>query len=567
MMKILTELGNHLEIIIIGCIELIVAVLLLGAVLKRRLRSVRVMMKTGGAERIFLKEYTKKADECCIVMQNSNRMPVYAGGNLKELLDVDLQSIQDDILSVGDKLMQLSLSKKIWKQYLEWDGSTPFIKEFQMKSGRFLEVSVSRSQNGAYDLITFRDITAFCERIDEFEKKFHEAEETSRSKTTFLSRMSHEIRTPMNGIIGMLTLADGKLDMQNPAREYLSKAGELSEHLLALINDILDMSRIEAGKVELEQKPFSLQAFGQKLYDMFAKNLESRGIRYEIRFEDMTVDHVIGDELRLSQVVVNFLSNAVKFTQQGEIIVTFKQMMLKDGAADLMIRVHDTGKGMDPEFINHIFRPFEQEGIDIAKKYGGTGLGMAITDSLVKIMGGEIIVESMPNVGSDFSVFLRFPVASKENEDSDVNADSVQTEASVDNDVFQNRRILMAEDNDLNAAIAKEILESMGAVVDIAEDGQKAVDCFASHETDYYDFILMDIQMPVMDGRQATRVIRQLDRPDASSILIFGLSADAFVEDERLSLESGMNGHFAKPVDYNLLKQNVGRFLREKEKR
>lgn len=567
MMKILTELGNHLEIIIIGCIELIVAVVLLGAVIKKKLRSVHFIMQTDGAERIFLKEFAKKTDECCIVMQNSNRMPVYANGNLEGLLDVDLESIRDDILSVGDKLMQLSEAKKIWQQYLEWDGSTSFIREFQMKSGRWLEVSVNRGRNGVYDLIAFRDITAFCDRIDEFEKKFHEAEEASQSKTTFLSRMSHEIRTPMNGIIGMLTLADGKLDMQNPAREYLSKAGELSEHLLALINDILDMSRIEAGKVELEQKPFSLQAFGQKLYDMFAKNLESRDIRYEIRFEDMTVDHVIGDELRLSQVVVNFLSNAVKFTKQGEIIVTFKQMMLKDGVADLMIRVHDTGKGMDPEFINHIFRPFEQEGIDIAKKYGGTGLGMAITDSLVKIMGGEIIVESMPEVGSDFSVFLRFPVASEESGAADVNADSVQKEAAVDNDVFRNRRILMAEDNDLNATIAKEILESMGAMVDVAEDGQKAVDCFASHEIDYYDFILMDIQMPVMDGRQATRAIRQLDRTDAASILIFGLSADAFVEDERLSLESGMNGHFAKPVDYNLLKQNVGRFLREKEKR
>ena len=567
MMKILSELGNHLEMIIIGCVELIVAVLLLGAVVKKRIRSVRAVMETGSAERVFLKEYTKKEDECCIVMQNSNRMPLYANGNLEGMLGTDLRGLQDDILSVGDRIMQPDVAKKVWKQYLEWDGSGTFTKELQMKSGSWLEVSVSRSQNGAYDLVALRDITAFCDRIDEFEKKFHDAEEASQSKTTFLSRMSHEIRTPMNGIIGMLTLADGKLDMQDPAREYLSKAGELSEHLLALINDILDMSRIEAGKVELEQKPFSIQAFGQKLYDMFAKTLETRDIRYEIQFEDMTVDRVIGDELRLSQVMVNFLSNAVKFTQQGEIIVTFKQMMLKNGMVDLMIRVHDTGKGMEPEFINHIFRPFEQEGIDIAKKYGGTGLGMAITDSLVKIMGGEIIVESMPQVGSDFSVFLHFPVAADKEDAADVNEASVQAESAVDNDVFQNRRILMAEDNDLNAAIAKEILESMGAMVDIAEDGQKAVDCFASHETDYYDFILMDIQMPVMDGRQATRVIRQLDRPDASSILIFGLSADAFVEDERLSLESGMNGHFAKPVDYNLLKQNVGRFLREKEKR
>ena len=337
----------------------------------------------------------------------------------------------------------------------------------------------------------------------------------------------------------------------------------MSEHLLSLINDILDMSRIEAGKVELEQKPFSLRAFGQKLYDMFAKNLESRGIRYDVNFEEVTVDYVMGDELRLSQVIINFLSNAVKFTEEGEITVTFRQMMLKGGVADLMIRVHDTGKGMEPEFINRIFRPFEQEGIESSHKYGGTGLGMAISDSLVRLMGGEIVVESIPDKGSDFSVFLHLPVAERPAGRQSVGRGRT-SERSGEQDAFRGRRILMAEDNELNAMIAKEILESMGAAVDVAGDGQKAVDSFASHPVDYYDFILMDVQMPVMDGREASRTIRAMDRPDARSLLIFGLSADAFVEDERLSLESGMNGHYAKPVDYEALRENVGRFLREK---
>ena len=214
----------------------------------------------------------------------------------------------------------------------------------------------------------------------------------------------------MNGITGMLTLAEGRLTPEHPAMQYLTKANELSGHLLSLINDILDMSRIEAGKVELEQAPFSLQALGGRLYDMFAKTLDANGIHYAANFEEMTADWVIGDELRISQVIINFLSNAVKFTSQGEIIVTFRQMMLRDGKVDLMVRVHDTGIGMKAEFISRIFRLFEQEDTSTTRRFGGTGLGMAISDQLVKLMGGQIVVESLPESGSDFTVFLSLPV-------------------------------------------------------------------------------------------------------------------------------------------------------------
>ena len=214
----------------------------------------------------------------------------------------------------------------------------------------------------------------------------------------------------MNGITGMLTLAERRLTPEHPAMQYLTKANELSGHLLSLINDILDMSRIEAGKVELEQAPFSLRALGGRLYDMFAKTLDANGIHYAANFEEMTADWVIGDELRISQVIINFLSNAVKFTSQGEIIVTFRQMMLRDGKVDLMVRVHDTGIGMKAEFISRIFRLFEQEDTSTTRRFGGTGLGMAISDQLVKLMGGQIVVESLPESGSDFMVFLSLPV-------------------------------------------------------------------------------------------------------------------------------------------------------------
>ncbi len=363
----------------------------------------------------------------------------------------------------------------------------------------------------------------------------------------------------------MMPLAKSRLDRNSEALQYLDKADELSDHLLALINDILDMSRIEAGKVELEKKTFSLRELGNRLYDMFAKQLQERGIHYEVNLEDMTIDSVEGDELRISQVIINFLSNAVKFTSRGEIIVTIRQMMLQDNAADLMFRVHDTGIGMEHEFLNHIFRPFEQESIETGKKFGGTGLGMAITDQLVRLMGGEIVVDSALGKGSDFTVFLHLPVAEK------AAASSAAVPAKEPQQRYDSAsrgcRILMAEDNEINAMIAVEILGEMGAEVESVENGRKAVEAFESHPAGWYDFILMDVQMPEMDGRTAARTIRALGRPDAAAIPIFALSADAFVEDERLSIQSGMNGHFAKPVDFAALQQSIGECLAQQEEK
>ena len=292
--------------------------------------------------------------------------------------------------------------------------------------------------------------------------------------------------------------------------------------------------------------------------------LDARGIRYAVNFEGVTVDWLLGDELRLSQIMINFLSNAVKFTEQGEIVVTIRQMMLREGNVDLLLRVHDTGQGMDPNFVYRIFRPFEQESIETGKKYGGTGLGMAITDQLVHLMGGQILVESLPGKGSDFTVYLTLPQAEADEQASVTGRAEDQNQYE---DAFRDCRILMAEDNDINAMIAVELLEGMGAKGDVAQNGQLALEAFQAKPEHYYDFILMDVQMPVLDGRAATRALRALDRSDATEIPIFALSADAFIEDERLSMESGMNGHYSKPIDFIALRRNVGAYLRRKETR
>ena len=554
--------GGNLPLIAVGCVEGIAAVVLLGTGLQRK-RKKEKRPSFGGAERVFLDEIGKEEGEAWLMLRTADKMPVYLTENIEETIGVTLQKLQEDVTCLRNMAMDIREGNHLWSKYLAWDGAELFTFEILHKNGNRFQTRITRCGNGKYDLFSFQDITAHYEKEKEYQRELLLAQEESRSKTTFLSQMSHEIRTPMNGIMGMLALARGKLAPQNPAMQYLTKAGELSDHLLSLINDILDMSRIEAGKVELECKAFSLKKLGEHLYDMFAKTLEARSIHYEVKFEDMTVDYVKGDELRLSQVIINFLSNAVKFTKEGEITVTFRQMMLQNGKADLMICVHDTGIGMKTEFISRIFRPFEQEGEHITREYGGSGLGMAITDNLVRLMGGEIIVKSKQGEGSDFTVFISLPVAEPEEAAAPAAAAAAGQKEENEN-AFRGRRILMAEDNEINAIVAVEFLNEMGAEVDVAENGQIAVDKFASHPENYYDFILMDVQMPVMDGRKAARTIRALDRPDAGSILIFALSADAFTEDERLSIESGMNGHYTKPVDFEALQRSVGGFLREK---
>ena len=494
-----------------------------------------------------------------MILRCKDLYPVYITESFEQQLDVTGDDIKTDIGIFLDKVGS-GKDWKLWKKYRSWDGKQPFTSDFYLeRMESWYRLEITRSKDGLYDTFQFRDITEDKKELEAAKEQLKIAESVSQSKTEFLSSMSHEIRTPMNGIIGMLTLAHGQL-RGHSAENYIIKAEQLSKYLLSVINDILDMSRIEAGKIELESKPFELAALAEKLRNMFQKNVEAKGVAFYVEMKDVDVKYIVGDELRISQILVNFLSNAQKFTEKGEIRVTFRQLQKENGKVSLMFRVHDTGKGMDAKFISRIFKPFEQESQDITKQYGGSGLGMSITDRLVHLMGGEIVIDSMLGKGSDFSVYLTLPIA-------EVSEIETEQEDETETDfTFNGCHILMAEDNEINAEIAVSILENEGAKVDVAVNGKDAVEKYAASAPGTYNFILMDIQMPVMNGRDAAKQIRSMDRKDAGEIPIFALSADAFVEDQRLSAMSGMNGHFTKPIDFEEMCVQIGKILKGRRK-
>ena len=380
------------------------------------------------------------------------------------------------------------------------------------------------------------------------------AKNASRAKSEFLSRLSHEIRTPMNGIIGMTAVARMLIDS-------LNKIDLSSSYLLSLINDILDMSRIESGKIKLDNEVFEITEVLKRIYIMFKQKSDESGIDFKIKSDNVTVNKVIGDELRISQVIINIISNSIKFTQfGGKVTLDVRQKIDDDEKVIFEFVVSDTGIGMSKEFQRHMFEPFEQERNGNSHQYAGTGLGLAISYNFVKLMGGEIIVHSELNKGSEFVIYLPLQKAenAKLNEKQDKNIFEQKKEELMN---LCEVHILLAEDNEINAEIITFLLQKCGAEVDLAINGEEAVKKFAESAVGSYDLILMDIQMPIMNGLEASKLIRAMERPDAKDILIVGVSANAFSEDVQKAKQNGMNEYISKPIDMSKLFEAIKKYL------
>jgi signal transduction histidine kinase/CheY-like chemotaxis protein len=377
------------------------------------------------------------------------------------------------------------------------------------------------------------------ERTQELEEKTQAAQAASAAKSRFLTSMSHEIRTPLNAIIGMTRIAKNA-ETKAKAAASLDRISASSDHLLGMLNDILDMSNIESGQLTIKNDRFVLNSALENITNIIRERCDAKGLAFSCNGDSLPQLTVSGDKLRLTQVLINLLGNAVKFTREdGSVDFTVVQESETETGAEVSFTVRDTGIGMTDEQMGKLFIPFEQGSIN-SMKHGGTGLGLAIAQSLVQMMGGDkISVKSAPEKGSVFSFRLNF---------EKVPALRETGEPAVPD--LSGRHILSVEDIEINRIVLDELLAETRAVVDEAVDGVQAVEKFKASREGYYDFIFMDLLMPNMNGYDATRSIRSLDRNDAATVPIVALSANAYQEDVRQAMAAGMNGHLAKPVDF-----------------
>lgn len=408
-------------------------------------------------------------------------------------------------------------------------------------------------------IIGFQNVDDIVKEQEKQKKKLQEAlaiaEKASKAKTSFLFNMSHDIRTPMNAILGFTDLAKKHPDDPERLRDYLNKIQSSGNILMSILNNILEMARIESGSIDLDEQAVDLEEIGGALFSVFQTQMEQKGIKFT---KDVNIQHryVYGDQIKIREIFLNIISNAFKYTESGGKVHIIHEEMPSDreGYAVFRTQISDTGIGMPPEFLDHIFDEFSRERNSEKNNIEGTGLGMAIVKRFVDLMGGRIEVQSEQGKGSVFTITISYRIASKD----DVASDVVQQDLNKD---FTGKRILLAEDNDLNAEIASEILSEVGFEVERAGDGRICVDMLSSQPAHYYDIILMDVQMPNLNGYGASKEIRNLNDKEKANIPIIAMTANAFDEDRKEAMAAGMNGHVAKPIDISKLMETLAEML------
>lgn len=400
-----------------------------------------------------------------------------------------------------------------------------------------------------------------------------EAKRANMAKTEFLSHMSHDIRTPINGILGMLAICEKNPDDVEKQKECREKMRTAAEHLSSLINDVLDISKLESGSFEFAKEPFQIRSVLDSCMSILEPQAEEQRIMLEEKSAGLTHVNLIGSPLHLRQILINIVGNAIKYNRpRGKIFVSTEELFPKtleelpkglaikpeelDDTAVYRFVIEDTGIGMSEEFQKHLFEPFTQEHSDARTSYKGTGLGMAITKGLVEQMGGTISVESELDKGSRFTIVLPIRIDEEQKQEDD----APKAEAPAD---VSGMRVLLVEDNELNREIVQYMLEDAGVTVVNAENGQAAVDAFAQSQPEAFDCILMDVMMPKMNGIEATRIIRRMERRDAETVPIIALSANAFEEDAQKAKEAGMSTYLTKPIDMGEMFRTMAAYRRK----
>ena len=498
-------------------------------------------------------------DSVFLIYNASRRSMEYVFDNLERVLGISMRACRDNPSALFDHCVFKTGSR------LRDDFETASISTARSEDCRIINPATGEKRwvkfsltpkedtdGQTYYVISLNDITEEKAVRRLLRDSLAAAEQASRAKSSFLSAMSHDIRTPMNAIVGFTTLAASRLDQPEKVEEYLNKIKSSSTHLLSLINDILDMSHIESGKVSLDEQPYNLVDLLDDLYSIIQAETSARQLYFSINTESVRHTEVRCDKLRINQILLNLLGNALKFTNPGGFIkVTLDELPgAPVGYGRYRFTVSDTGIGMSPEFVEHIFDPFERERTSTISGIQGTGLGMAITKNLVDMMHGTISVKSTQGKGTSFTVELTLQLAC---EGATAAAQEAKTQHVDPSHRLRHSRILLVDDNDLNREIAITLLEDEGFTVECAVNGCEAVEKIMDAPSGHYQLVLMDVQMPVMNGYEATKAIRRLNDPTRAQVPILAMTADAFEEDRQKALRSGMNGHLTKPVEIDKL--------------
>ena len=505
---------------------------------------------------------SRNVDDVFLMIDTETRKVEYVSPNVQRILGLSPEAVQEDLYVLypaGDDSGASRLENLMqMEQGVQQEWEREFVNQ-ETGEPRYIHVTgfINDVQGARKCIVDLSDRTGEHQTTLAVEAALEVAEKASKAKTDFLSNMSHDIRTPMNAIIGITTLMKNELHQPEKLVEHLGKLETSGRLLLGIINDILDMSRIESGKTTLNIEKTNLPQQVSQLDSIIRQQASQRRQTFTVE-NHVQHENVLADPNRLNQVLMNILSNAVKYTPQGgHIRLDVEELSHTEHYAKYRFVVQDDGIGMSAVYQKTLFDPFTREEKSGTNRVQGTGLGMAITKSIVDLMGGTIHVESAPGKGSRFEVVLELPI--------DAEADKVQTASALPEEdeavsPLSGMSFLCAEDNAINAEILEMLLETKGASCTICSNGQEIVDAFASVKPGEYDMILMDVQMPVMDGLEATRRIRNGENPLGRTIPILAMTANAFLEDMQKSKEAGMDEHLSKPVDIAALEQTVKRF-------